>query len=135
MGIDCRYAFAPTGLGKGSCCACTFIDSPLLEAEREFGRFESEVCGSSGDGVEFEDGSLGEPRRRILNKECRFDCVWESGVFRASLVSEGVKSAAWAGTNEGSSFVCSSLRSFEASSVDVPDDASSGLAIRKPPKD
>lgn len=44
--------------------------------------------------VEFEEGSVGEPRRRILKMECRFDCVWESGVFRASLDSEEVESAA-----------------------------------------
>jgi hypothetical protein len=71
--------------------SCAFVDSPLLDAEREAGRLGSAICVGSFDDVE--EGSLGEPRRRILKMECRFDCVWESGVFRASLDSERVKSA------------------------------------------
>lgn len=108
-GIDCRYDLAGTSLGEGSCCcaACNFIDSPLLEAEREFGDFKSDVCRLSGYGVEFEDESLGEGRRRISKMECRFDCVWESGVLRASFESVAVESAACVGADVDSLLVCS----------------------------
>lgn len=73
----------------------------------------------------------------MLKIECLRDCDWGSVEARASLDIGGGGGSVTAAVRQGASAdeTDESILGFVGTSCEVPGDASSGFAMRKPPKD
>lgn len=127
--MDCRYALEAAARVRGSLGPLN--DSLLLESERWY--FGSGACGGvRGDEVL----SLASPLRRILKIECRRDCDGGSVDDRTSLeIGCGDGGTSISVEREGEKAADDSILEAIGTSWGNPGEASSGFAMRKPPRD